>query len=137
MALRADLEARGWNVKLGSGEADLDIARDCRSDDIVLTKDSDTLGYNNIRTIWRLVGKHKALQYDTDDVCIALGFESRAQLTALAVVSSNDYQRNIPTLGPATNLSILKRTKGVGKQLSRNAYCTLHFISYHYLSDAS
>ncbi|KAF9144409.1 hypothetical protein BGX30_012867 [Mortierella sp. GBA39] len=41
------------------------------------------------------------------DVLATLGV-SRTQLTALAVVSRNDYHKNIYPLGPTTNFSIIK-----------------------------
>lgn len=39
---------------------------------------------------------------------------SRAQLAALAVVSRNDYNRNIHSLGPGTNSSIVKSIDHAG-----------------------
>ncbi|KAK3819915.1 MAG: hypothetical protein J3Q66DRAFT_428615 [Benniella sp.] len=47
------------------------------------------------------------LVYKLSDVLRDLGL-SRAQLTALAIASSNDYNKNIYSLGPATNYSIIK-----------------------------
>ncbi|KAF9284831.1 hypothetical protein BGZ88_009765 [Linnemannia elongata] len=47
------------------------------------------------------------LVYFIPDILLALGI-TRAQLTALAVVSKNDYNKNIWSLGPATNFSIIK-----------------------------
>ena len=39
---------------------------------------------------------------------------NRSQLTVLGVVSKNDYNRNIHSLGSATNFSIIKELKGEG-----------------------
>ncbi|KAF9130561.1 hypothetical protein BG015_003987 [Linnemannia schmuckeri] len=47
------------------------------------------------------------LVYFILDLLLALGI-TRAQLTALAVVSRNDYSKNIWSLGPATNFSIIR-----------------------------
>ncbi|KAF9938628.1 hypothetical protein BGZ65_012530 [Modicella reniformis] len=52
IALGENLAERGWNVKVGSVEADVDIARECGPDDVVLTKDSDALVYKNITTTY-------------------------------------------------------------------------------------
>ncbi|KAG0199009.1 hypothetical protein BGX31_004409, partial [Mortierella sp. GBA43] len=108
VALGKALESRGWKVKVGDVEADVEIAKDCMPDDIVLTTDSDAIAYRKIKTIWRLIGRRKVLEYNMQDVCRTLSL-SRAQLTALAIVSSNDYQKNIPSLGAATNLGIVKK----------------------------
>ncbi|KAF9342758.1 hypothetical protein BGX34_007688 [Mortierella sp. NVP85] len=114
------LQDRGWTVKVAETESDVAIAKDCGPLDTVLTTDSDALIYNNIKTVWRLVSKQKVHCYDVDEVCSELKLESRAHLTALGIVSTNDYHRNIPTLGSATNLGILKEIHGSSKQLARN-----------------
>jgi 5'-3' exonuclease len=114
------LKQQDWTVKVATTEADVEIAKDCGPQDVVLTKDSDALIYNNISTVWRLVGKEKVQCYNMEDVCSDLKLDSKAHLTALGVVSTNDYQHNIPTLGSATNLGILREIPGDGKQLTRN-----------------
>ncbi|KAG0345311.1 hypothetical protein BGZ54_005600, partial [Gamsiella multidivaricata] len=65
------------------------------------------LGYDSALTLWRPISKYLVLKYKLNDVCQLLGL-TRTQPTALAVVSSNDYNRNIYSLGPATNFSIIK-----------------------------
>ncbi|KAI1279616.1 hypothetical protein EDD11_001543 [Mortierella claussenii] len=47
------------------------------------------------------------LVYSIPDLLLTLGI-THAQLTALAVVSRNDYNKNMRCLGPATNFSIIK-----------------------------
>ncbi len=105
---------KGWNVVACPTEADVAIAQGCQPGDIVVSADSDMLGYSTISIIWRPVSRSLILVYDTLDVCQALGL-SRVQLTALAVVSNNDYGKNIHSLGPATNLSIIKSVEKQGK----------------------
>ncbi|KAF9342687.1 hypothetical protein BGX34_007802, partial [Mortierella sp. NVP85] len=61
------LEQQGWTVKVATTEADVEIAKDCGPLDVVLTKDSDALIYDNISTVWRLVGKEKVQCYNTED----------------------------------------------------------------------
>ena len=51
------------------------------------------------------------------DVLRALGM-SRAQFTALGVISTNDYDRNVPSLGSATNFSVVKALKSTGMSAS-------------------
>ncbi|KAG0196934.1 hypothetical protein BGX31_005103, partial [Mortierella sp. GBA43] len=51
VALGKDLESRRWKVRVGDVEADIEIAKDCMPDDIVLTTDSDAIAYGRIRTI--------------------------------------------------------------------------------------
>ncbi|KAI7826005.1 hypothetical protein BC939DRAFT_447508 [Gamsiella multidivaricata] len=85
-----------------------------KSDDIVVSADSDMLAYPSVSTLWRPISKNLILIYKISDICEVLGV-SRIQLTALAVASNNDYGKNIYSLGPATNFSIIKTIKKQGK----------------------
>ncbi|KAF8945173.1 hypothetical protein BGZ47_003134 [Haplosporangium gracile] len=97
----------GWTVFVCRTEADLAIALDAQDNDIIISKDSDMMAYRSVKTLWRPVSNNIVLVYKIPDVLATLGI-SRTQLTALAVVSRNDYHRNIHSLGPATNFSIIK-----------------------------
>ena len=88
-------------------EADLAIAIDANPGDIIISCSSDMLAYESIVTLWRRVSKGMILVYSIPDLLSALGITC-AQLTALAVVSRNDYNKNIWSLGPATNFSTIK-----------------------------
>ncbi|KAG0030690.1 hypothetical protein BGZ83_004681, partial [Gryganskiella cystojenkinii] len=110
-ALIRHLQQTGWTVRVCETEADVAIAQDSKPDNIVISADSDMLGYASVTTLWRPVGKHLVLAYKISDICKVLGL-TRQQLTALAVVSSNDYNRNIFSLGPATNYAIIKGIDG-------------------------
>ncbi|KAG0333888.1 hypothetical protein BG005_005018, partial [Podila minutissima] len=101
----------GWTVRLCATEADLAIAVDNQPGDIVVSADSDMLAYASTSTLWRPVSNCLVLAYELADVRQELAL-SPAQLTALAVVSSNDYNKNIYSLGPATNYSIIKSLQG-------------------------
>ncbi|KAG9067690.1 hypothetical protein KI688_011277 [Linnemannia hyalina] len=101
------MQNAGWTVKVADTEADLAIAIDAEPDDIVISSDSDMMAYASIQTLWRPVSGGLILAYTVPDLLKALGV-TRSQLTALAVVSRNDYNRNIHSLGPATNFSIIK-----------------------------
>ncbi|KAG0064076.1 hypothetical protein BGZ89_009395 [Linnemannia elongata] len=98
---------RHWTVKVVATEAGLAIAIDANPGDIIISRDSDMLAYGSIVTLWRPVSNDIILVYSIPDLLLALGI-TRAQLTALAVVSKNDYNKNIWSLGPATNFSIVK-----------------------------
>lgn len=100
----------GWIVVFCDTEADVRLARDAEPGDVIISEDSDMLGYANIKTIWRPVSKSLILVYNMSDVLKTIGL-SCSQLTALAVVSRNDYQRNIYSLGPATNFGVIQRIK--------------------------
>ncbi|KAF9944339.1 hypothetical protein BGZ70_004774, partial [Mortierella alpina] len=91
-------------------EADVAIAQACKPTDIVLSRDSDMLYYASIRTIWRPISKGRVLVYDVQEVMATLGL-NQAQFTVLGMVSRNDYNRNIPSLGSATNYTIVKELK--------------------------
>jgi hypothetical protein len=113
--LAAFLQGQGWSVRLSAAEADIDIAKDCKPEDVVLTTDSDLLVYKNVKTVWRVMGRRKALEYKADEVLSALNLESKNHLTALAITSTNDYSKNIPRLGISTNLKVLQTLHGNSK----------------------
>jgi hypothetical protein len=98
---------RGWTVYVCETEADLAMAQDAKPDDIIISKDSDMMAYQSVKTLWRPVSKNLILVYKLPDVLATLGI-TRTQLTALAVVSRNDYHKNIYSLGPSANFSIIK-----------------------------
>ncbi|KAK3826555.1 MAG: hypothetical protein JOS17DRAFT_832663 [Linnemannia elongata] len=102
------LTTRGWTVLICTTEADLSIAQSIQANDVVISKDSDMLAYGSVVTLWRPVSNNVILEYKLPDLLRTLSF-TRAQLTALAVVSRNDYHRNIYSLGPASNFGIIKK----------------------------
>ena len=107
------MRLRQWTVVECSTEADLRLAVDYQPGDVVITKDSDLLVYGFIQTIWRPISEARFLVYSLSDVLRVLNI-NRSQLTVLGVVSKNDYNRNIHSLGSATNFSIIKELKGEG-----------------------
>ncbi|KAF9943817.1 hypothetical protein BGZ72_003323, partial [Mortierella alpina] len=109
-SLVVHLEQKGWRVVVSTTESDLEIARRYRQGDIVATVDSDMLVYRNINTIWRPVSGQRFLAYNVQAAVLAMGL-SRVQLSALGIVSRNDYEGNIPRLGAATNFKIIKNLK--------------------------
>ncbi|KAF8924149.1 hypothetical protein BGZ47_004183 [Haplosporangium gracile] len=87
ISLVAYLINNGWNVIERPSEVDIAIASDCQPNDIVVSGDSDMLIYDTV----------------LDHLEI-----SRAKLTALGVVSKNDYTSNLTRLGVITNHKIVK-----------------------------
>ncbi|KAF9919719.1 hypothetical protein FBU30_010621, partial [Linnemannia zychae] len=107
-ALIGFLESKGWRVVLCETEADVRIAKFACVDDIIVSRDSDLLVYANVQTLWRPIGQAtqgKFLVYKVPAILAALSM-TRSQLTTLGIISSNDYSRNIPTLGIATNYGL-------------------------------
>ncbi|CAO3569208.1 unnamed protein product [Mortierella alpina] len=109
----AQLSARlgGAAVQICETEADTAIAKDCQPADIVLSQDSDFFAYESVKLLWRPVGQRhdvKVLEYDKAAILSTIGLSS-TQLTALACVSCNDYNKNIRYLGIATNYGIIKK----------------------------
>ena len=84
--------------------------------DWFISADSDMLAYGP--TLWRPVSKGLVLAYNRAELCLILGFSS-AQLTALACVSSNDYNKNVYSLGPSTNFSIIRHIGQSGRQCNK------------------
>ncbi|KAI8357055.1 hypothetical protein B0O80DRAFT_305477 [Mortierella sp. GBAus27b] len=106
------LRSKGWNVQECPTEADVAIARDCKPHDIVVSGDSDMLAFAaEITTIWRPISRGQFLVYHLPSILEQLRI-TRAQLTALCIVSRNDYNRNIYLLGPITNFGIVKSLEG-------------------------
>ena len=96
-----------WRVRFYETETDFAIILDYQSDNIVISVDSDILAYALIFTLWRSISKDLYLVYKLTNVRRDLGL-SFAQLTALAVVSSNDYNKNIYFRGSTTSYSMIK-----------------------------
>ncbi|KAF8939596.1 hypothetical protein BGZ58_009202 [Dissophora ornata] len=81
-----------------------------REDFVHFLQDSDFFAYDSVTTIWRPVGKWdevKILEYKRAAVLAQTGLLT-TKFTALACVSSNDQNKNIPSMGIATNYSIIK-----------------------------
>jgi hypothetical protein len=111
------MRAHGWQIVVSETEADVQVARDCKPKDIVVTRDSDLIAYHTVHTVWRLIGKGRVLEYDLTSVMQATKL-SREQLTTLCIVSTNDYSQNLPQLGVISNYQIVKRLKAKGIDLS-------------------
>ncbi|KAG0249918.1 hypothetical protein DFQ27_009718, partial [Actinomortierella ambigua] len=104
------LVKEGYEAILCHTEADPAIARDSLVTDVVVSRDSDFLGYETVRTIWRPVGhtnNNRFLVYDKDGILAALKLTD-AQLVVLACVSKNDYEPNIRSLAWQSNHKIIK-----------------------------
>ncbi|CAO3565510.1 unnamed protein product [Mortierella alpina] len=107
----AFLQSQHLDARICETEADTAIAKDCQPADIVLSQDSDFFAYESVKLIWRPVGQRhdvKVLEYDKAAILSTIGLSS-TQLTALACVSCNDYNKNIRYLGIATNYGIIKK----------------------------
>ncbi|KAF9944380.1 hypothetical protein BGZ72_002451, partial [Mortierella alpina] len=103
------MRQEGWTVVESPFEADVAIASDCTPSDIVVSIDSDYFAYRSVTTILRPF-RGKFLKYDVSQVAAHLGL-SRDQLTALCIVSKNDYTCNITKLGPETNLKLISKLR--------------------------
>ena len=86
--------SKGWTVIECTTEADIRIANDCGTHDVVISTDSDMLVYKTASRIWRPISKGRFLQYKVSEVLDSLQI-TRTQLTALGIVSRNDYNRNV------------------------------------------
>ncbi|KAF9367490.1 hypothetical protein CPC16_006437, partial [Podila verticillata] len=69
-------------------------------------------GYRSVRTIARPAKNSRFAIYKKDDVISHLRLPSDAYLQALAIVSHNDYSSNIYSLGPATNIGVIRELPG-------------------------
>ncbi|KAG0203766.1 hypothetical protein BGX28_004082, partial [Mortierella sp. GBA30] len=81
------------------------------------------LAYDSVSTLWRPISRYLVLAYKLEDVCQQLEL-TRDQPTALAVVLSNDYNKNIYSLGPATNYSVIMNLDAQDPETIVAAYLT-------------
>ncbi|KAG0222440.1 hypothetical protein BGW42_006603, partial [Actinomortierella wolfii] len=105
---------KGWRVLQCSGEADIDIAKAYLPSDIVVSPDSDFIAYQSVKHIWRPMGYRNRASiacYHVDDI-LAILHLTRAQLTAICVVTTNDYNNNVPSLGIASNYELISNIDG-------------------------
>ncbi|KAG0033890.1 hypothetical protein BGZ83_004246, partial [Gryganskiella cystojenkinii] len=93
---------RGFKAKLCRFEADPEIAAECNPQDIVVTKDSDLFGYATVCSILKPISRGRYLMYNLQNVMRAMEL-NRTQLTLFAIVSTNDYDKSVPGLGPVKN----------------------------------
>ncbi|GJJ71545.1 hypothetical protein EMPS_04256 [Entomortierella parvispora] len=114
------LIAKGWSVIQCPSEADIQIALNCRTEDIVVSGDSDSLVHlSSITTIWRPLARGGYLEYDVPKLLIHLQL-TRAGLTALGVVCRNDYSCNLKQMGIVTNYEVLQSLRDKDPPLDVN-----------------
>lgn len=105
---------KDYDIVLCPTESDVLIAAECQPDDAVISCDSDLLFYKTVPVVWRPVGSYKSrrfVPFEKNAVLEALSLSS-TQLTALAIISGNDYVTNIPHLAIASNRKKLKNLHG-------------------------
>ncbi|KAG0202599.1 hypothetical protein BGX31_003558, partial [Mortierella sp. GBA43] len=115
------MKSKGYDIVLCQTEADVLIAAECRPEDAVVSCDSDMLFYKTIPKVWRPVGSFKSrrfVPYEKTSLLQALELSS-TQLTALGILSGNDYVSNIPHLAIATNRKIVQTMQGDEKDIIR------------------
>ncbi|KAF9951583.1 hypothetical protein BGZ72_006941, partial [Mortierella alpina] len=127
VSLVAFLQHSGWQAVLSRTEYDIEICRAFNKGDVVATIDSDLLIYASIETIWRPVSGGRFLQYRIVEVAASLHL-TRPQLTALGIVSTNDYDKNIWSLGPSTNHGIVKTIEGSDPRTIVEKYLQMHKV---------
>ena len=93
-------------------EADLCIAKRkpaVRRQRIVVTGDSDLMGYSTVKSVLRAVPRTDMFAwYHKQDVLSKLELPTERHLVLLAIVSKNDYGPNIKSLGIVSNCKIIK-----------------------------
>ncbi|KAF9992542.1 hypothetical protein BGZ79_002964 [Entomortierella chlamydospora] len=111
-SLANGLKSLGWVAVMAKGEAGLAIRARCeelKQQNIrfaVVTSDSGLLAHEAVPMVYRPI-RRGFLQYDVDQCAVDLGV-SRRQLTALAIVSRNDYSRGTFCLDISINIEIIK-----------------------------
>lgn len=62
-----------WVVKVCTTEADIGIAQDAQPGDIIISTNSDMLGYASIITLWQPVSQNLILVYSLPDLLATIG----------------------------------------------------------------
>ncbi|KAG0281401.1 hypothetical protein BGZ95_004121, partial [Linnemannia exigua] len=83
------------------------LAAGFQKGDSVVSVDLDLAVHSHISLVWRPISQDRFLGYRLDEVLAAPGGISRKYLTALGIVSNNDYYKNIHVLGCETNFGII------------------------------
>lgn len=105
---------KGYDIVLCPTESDVLIATECQAHDAVISGDSDLLFYKTVPVVWRPIGSYKSrrfVPFEKSSLLKVLNLTS-TQLTALAILSGNDYVLNIPHLAIATNHKIVRTLDG-------------------------
>jgi len=85
MALTQYLWDKGWKVIKCPSEADITIAINCTTSNIVITGDSDSLIHSSVHTIWKPLARGSYLVYDVPRLLQQLEL-SRTGLTVLGII---------------------------------------------------
>ncbi|KAF8937822.1 hypothetical protein BGZ58_002090 [Dissophora ornata] len=131
--LVAFLRNNGWAVVQCETEADVKIAKDTIDGDIVISGDSDLFIYQNITVLWRPARNSGFQECKKSDVLSGLGLQSSQQLTALGVVSTNDYGHSVYGLECETNFKVIKCTEATWLHLSAFKLKELQSVRYRRL----
>ncbi|KAG0196277.1 hypothetical protein BGX28_010347, partial [Mortierella sp. GBA30] len=95
-------------------EADICIARSMRDEQlpverVIVSGDSDFLGYlSNDRVLRSVPKSNNFAWYTKTDIKRTLELPSDQHLLLLAIVTRNDYGRNVDTLGIVTNCRLIR-----------------------------
>ncbi|KAF9914008.1 hypothetical protein FBU30_002847, partial [Linnemannia zychae] len=108
------MRGRSWEVVQCDFEADPQIASGCQNGDVVVSHDSDFFAYRQVQALWRPRGRGRSLVlcYHVPQILKTLEL-TRPQLTALCIVTSNDYTKNIASVGINSNYAIIKNIQGI------------------------
>ncbi|GJJ76480.1 putative transposase [Entomortierella parvispora] len=99
---------QGFDARVCSFEADPEIASDCQTHDVVVSRDSDMFAYDTIHTVVVPISKDRFLVSAVEKVMSSLDL-SRVQLTTFAIVSKNDYNKNVEGFGSVKTLDVIKQ----------------------------
>ncbi|KAG0246756.1 hypothetical protein DFQ27_002873, partial [Actinomortierella ambigua] len=98
----------GWLAFQAPYEADNAIARRCARADVVVSTDSDLLGYANVTQLVRPMRGEKYGIYVVADIIATLGLPSFCHWQALCTVSKTGYSDNVAGLGHVRNVEAIK-----------------------------
>ncbi|KAF9155401.1 hypothetical protein DFQ26_009747, partial [Actinomortierella ambigua] len=99
----------GWIAFQAPYEADTEIAQRCTKADVVVSTDSDLLGYADVTQLIRPMRGETYGIYVVADIITTLGLPSFCHWQALCTVSKTDYSDNVAGLGHVRNVEAIKK----------------------------
>jgi len=112
--IKEELGILGWNVCSCSFQADTCIAQRCLADGtspsetVVISADSDMIGYEQISNIVIPCGKKNNLRlFRKENILHYIGLPSPRHLLLMSIVTTNDYSKGIPWHGVSRNIEII------------------------------
>ncbi|KAI8356066.1 hypothetical protein B0O80DRAFT_497583 [Mortierella sp. GBAus27b] len=132
------LESLGWVVCRCKGEADICVRQKASEtpETVVASTDSDYLFHGVKRLLKKDSRTHKFTSYDVDNIIQHLGV-SRDQWALAAVVTNNDYSKQVRGQTFSKNIVAVRDCDKNDRSLALNQYCARFGVDATWFSQAT